>query len=130
MKTVRQFSRVGPCIELGPLIRETETRFYYRSRQGYEAFVSKKSSLAVHLEPCPSCRDHKKPRSGAILDCYRRAAEARRMADRVTNRLEKEDFLAIEQRWLSLARGCYEAETVRAVLRRAPRSERKQRGRG
>src|SRR5215471_16913114 len=34
----------------------TKTRFYYRSRQGYEAFVSKKSSLAVHLEPCPSCQ--------------------------------------------------------------------------
>jgi len=135
MKTVRQFSRVGPCIELGPLIRETDTRFYYRSRQGYEAFVSKKSSLAVHLEPCPSCRDHEpsqypRGKRGAILDCYRRAAEARRMADRATNRLEQEDFLAIEQRWLSLARGCYEAETVRAVLRRAPRSERKQRGRG
>ena len=60
MKTVRQFSRVGPCIELGPLIRETETRFYYRYRQGYEAFVSKKSPLAVHLEPCPSCRDHER----------------------------------------------------------------------
>jgi hypothetical protein len=60
MKTVHQFSRVGPCIELGPLIRETETRFYYRWRQGYEAFVSKKSSLAVHLEPRPSCRDHER----------------------------------------------------------------------
>src|SRR5262245_38033829 len=31
----------------------------------------------------------KKSRSDAILECYRRAAEARRMADRVTNRLEK-----------------------------------------
>src|SRR5262249_26737798 len=60
MKTVRQFSRVGPCIELGPLIRETETGFYYRCHPGYEAFVSKKSSLAVHLEPCPSCRDHER----------------------------------------------------------------------
>ena len=72
----------------------------------------------------------KKSRSGVILECYRRAAEARRMADGATNRPAKADFLAIEQRWLSLARGCYEAETVRAVLRRAPRSERKQRGRG
>ena len=66
----------------------------------------------------------KKSRSDAILGCYRRAAEARRMADRVTNRLEKEDFLAIEQRWLSLARS-YEAQTVRAAPRRAPRSEHK-----
>src|SRR6516162_10304624 len=52
MKTLRQFSRVGPCIELGPLIRETDTRIYYRYRHDYEAFVSKNSSLAVHLEPC------------------------------------------------------------------------------
>jgi len=53
MKTVRQFSRVGPCIEFGTLIRETETRYYYRCRQGYEAFVSKKSSLAVHCNTNP-----------------------------------------------------------------------------
>jgi len=56
----------------------------------------------------------KKSRSGVILECYRRAAEARRMADRATNWSEKEDFLAIEQRWLSMARS-YEAETVRAA---------------
>ena len=71
----------------------------------------------------------KKSRSDAILECYRRAAEARRMADRATDRPAKADFLAIEQRWLSLARS-YEAETVRAAPRRAPRSGRKQRGRG
>jgi phage terminase small subunit len=41
----------------------------------------------------------------------------------------KVDFLAIEQRWLSLARSD-EVETVRAAPRRAPRSPRKQRGRG
>jgi hypothetical protein len=29
-------------------------------RQGYEAFVSKKSCLAVHLEPCPPRRDHER----------------------------------------------------------------------
>jgi hypothetical protein len=67
----------------------------------------------------------KKSRSGAILECYRRAAEARRMADGATNRPAKADFLAIEQRWLSLA-----DKTVRAAPRRAPRSQRKQRGRG
>jgi hypothetical protein len=68
----------------------------------------------------------KKSRSGVILslECYRRAAEARRMADGATNGLAKADFLAIEQRWLSLARSD-EVETVRA-----PRSQRKQRGRG
>jgi hypothetical protein len=36
----------------------------------------------------------------------------------------KADFLAIEQRWLSLARS-YEVETVSAAPRRAPRSQRK-----
>jgi hypothetical protein len=41
----------------------------------------------------------KKSRSGAILEFYRRAAEARRMADAATNRSAKADFLAIEQRW-------------------------------
>ena len=71
----------------------------------------------------------KKPRSDAIREFYRRAAEARRMADSAANRPAKADFLAIEQRWLSLARS-YEAETVRAAPRRAPRSGRKQRGRG
>jgi len=43
----------------------------------------------------------KKIRSGVILECYRRAAEARRMADRATNRPAKADFLAVEQRCLS-----------------------------
>jgi hypothetical protein len=71
----------------------------------------------------------KKSRSGAILECYRRAAEARRMADRATDRSAKADFLAIEQRWLSLARS-YEAETVSAPPRRAPQSQHKQRSRG
>ena len=71
----------------------------------------------------------KKSRSGVILGCYRRAAEARRMADRATNRPAKADFLAIEQRWLSLARS-YEAETVGATPRRAPQSQKSRLKRG
>jgi hypothetical protein len=68
----------------------------------------------------------KKSRSGVILslECYRRAAEARRMADGSPNGLAKADFLAIEQRWLSLARS-YEVEARAAPP--APRSQRKQR---
>ena len=65
-----------------------------------------------------------KSRSSVIQEFYRRAAEARRMADRATDRSAKADFLAIEQRWLSLARS-YEAETVRAAPRRAPQSQHK-----
>jgi hypothetical protein len=66
----------------------------------------------------------KKSKSGAILECYRRAAEARRMADAATDRLAKADFLAIEKRWLSLARS-HEAKTVSAPPRRAPQSQHK-----
>ena len=46
----------------------------------------------------------KKPKSDTILECYRRAEEARRMADAATSQFERADFLDIAQRWLSLAR--------------------------
>jgi hypothetical protein len=42
-------------------------------------------------------------KSDAIVECYRRAAEARRMADTAMDKRERADFLEIEQRWLSLA---------------------------
>jgi hypothetical protein len=38
-----------------------------------------------------------------ILQCYRLAAEARRMANAASDRLERADLLAVEERWLSLA---------------------------
>jgi hypothetical protein len=50
-----------------------------------------------------------KSRSELILECYRRAAEARRIADSGTDPLTEAEFLEIERRWLSLARG-YGAE--------------------
>jgi hypothetical protein len=46
----------------------------------------------------------KKPKSDTILECYRRAEEARRMADAATSQFERADFLDVVQRWLSLAR--------------------------
>jgi hypothetical protein len=46
----------------------------------------------------------KKPKSDTILECYRRAEEARRMADAATSQFERADFLDVAQRWLSLAR--------------------------
>ena len=42
-------------------------------------------------------------KSDAIVECYRRAAQARRIADAAADPSERADFLAIEQRWLSLA---------------------------
>ena len=44
MKTVRQFSRLGPCAMLGPIVRETGTRIYFCSRESQDAFVSKLSA--------------------------------------------------------------------------------------
>jgi hypothetical protein len=43
-------------------------------------------------------------RSVAIIEFYRRAAEARRIAETAANSSERADFLAIEERWLSLVR--------------------------
>src|SRR5262249_32093033 len=60
MKTVRQFSRVGPCLVLGELVMQTATRIFYRPRDGKTAWAMKSSELLVHLEPCPSCRDHER----------------------------------------------------------------------
>jgi hypothetical protein len=40
----------------------------------------------------------------AIAEYHRRAEEARRMAETAVDPIERADFLAIEQRWLSLAR--------------------------
>ena len=41
----------------------------------------------------------------AIEDCYRRAAEARRIADAATDPDTKSDFLELERRWLFVAYG-------------------------
>jgi hypothetical protein len=43
-------------------------------------------------------------KADAIAEYYRRASEARRMAETATDPIERTDFLAIERRWLSLAR--------------------------
>ena len=60
MKTARQFSRVGPCLMLGELVTQTDTRIFYRLRDGKTAWAMKSSKLLVHLGPCPSCRDHER----------------------------------------------------------------------
>jgi hypothetical protein len=44
------------------------------------------------------------PKSDIILECHRRADEARRIADAATTAFERADFLSVEERWLSLAR--------------------------
>jgi hypothetical protein len=47
-------------------------------------------------------------------ECYRRAAEARRIADVATDPSTKADFLEIEQRWLFLARSYEQARMLRS----------------
>jgi hypothetical protein len=48
-----------------------------------------------------------------IEECYRRAAEARRMAEMpdITS-AERADLLEVERRWLSLARGSKDNEQL------------------
>ena len=41
-----------------------------------------------------------------IVECYRRAEEARRMASAALTPWEKADLVEVEERWLSLARDC------------------------
>jgi hypothetical protein len=45
-----------------------------------------------------------KSASDLILECYRRAEEARRIAAAAVDASTKADFLEVERRWLSLAR--------------------------
>jgi hypothetical protein len=57
-------------------------------------------------------------RADAIRDCYRRAAEARRIAD--ANSDTKSDFLEFERRWLTLVIGFKsDAELVVGCERKA-----------
>jgi hypothetical protein len=50
-----------------------------------------------------------------IEECYRRAAEARRMAEMPDiASAERADLLEVERRWLSLARGSKDKERLNA----------------
>ena len=42
----------------------------------------------------------------AIKECYRRAEEARRIADATDDPVARDDFRDIERRWLSVAGNC------------------------
>ena len=41
--------------------------------------------------------------SDEIRECYRLAEECRRLAEAATDSVSKQDYLAMEQRWLGLA---------------------------
>jgi hypothetical protein len=58
-------------------------------------------------------------RLDAIHDCYRRAAEARRIADGASNPETKSDFLEFERRWLALVIGFKSDAELRGLVRGA-----------
>lgn len=66
MTIVRAFSRCGPCLTLGKLVKETAKFYVYDEWQGgdkYEGRTKVKKELPgqwsrAHIEPCRSCRDH------------------------------------------------------------------------
>jgi hypothetical protein len=69
MAVVREGSSLGPCNVLGPLVRETKTRFVYCPHRGQIAFAQR--SPRIHLEPCKCCPDHPASR---YTHLYRAAA--------------------------------------------------------
>ncbi len=65
-QTVREFSSAGPCLTLGEFVKRTPKFIFYRERHtgyGGEPEIRRVGGWKVqgdyiHLEPCPSCRDH------------------------------------------------------------------------
>jgi hypothetical protein len=60
-----------------------------------------------------------KSKSDTILEFYRLAAEARRMADATGSPRQKADLLEVEDRWLSLARSQELWSGMRGAVKRA-----------
>jgi hypothetical protein len=64
MTTVREFSRCGPCIVLGKLVKETASFYVFEENYGgapVRSKIRKRTDARyspAHIEPCPSCRDH------------------------------------------------------------------------
>jgi len=63
MKLVREFSRCGPCIVLGKLVKETAQFYVFEPDYGRssQTRIRKRTEAhysPAHVEPCPSCRDH------------------------------------------------------------------------
>ncbi len=63
---VREFSAAGPCLTLGQFVRRTAKTIVYREWLGGDSFGKERrvggwkvsKGDYVHIEPCPSCRDH------------------------------------------------------------------------
>ena len=58
---VRRFSAYGPCLTEGVFVRQTARFVVFNEWKGGDDYTGKQRRIAcdaVHLEPCPSCRDH------------------------------------------------------------------------
>jgi hypothetical protein len=62
MNIVRTFSRAGPCITEGKLIKTTAKFYVFEEWRGGETYSGRKKIFCskAHIEPCPSCADHPK----------------------------------------------------------------------
>jgi hypothetical protein len=58
MATVRKFSVVGPCLNLGELVKTTAKFFVYVDRHGETKRIARDKHEFNHIEACVSCRDH------------------------------------------------------------------------
>jgi len=62
--TVRKFNTAGPCVTLGPLVRETAGFFVFLTGKhgvsGPDAVLVEKriAKDSAHVTACRSCRDH------------------------------------------------------------------------
>lgn len=62
MELVREFSPCGPCITKGRLTKKTNKFFFFNEWRGGDRFEEGERRISrskAHIEPCPSCRDHK-----------------------------------------------------------------------
>lgn len=60
---VRRFSPCGPCLIEGEFIRSTVRFVVFKEWRGGGDYSGRERRLAcdaVHLAPCPSCRDHER----------------------------------------------------------------------
>jgi hypothetical protein len=57
---VREFSSIGPCIQLGEFVKRTENTITFIERDGSRCTRGgqRLKNGLIHTLPCRSCRDH------------------------------------------------------------------------
>jgi len=62
-KTLRKASHIGPCLQLGTVVKETEKTFTYHNKMKRREVRANKVTLMtpyaeIHTDPCKLCTDH------------------------------------------------------------------------